>query len=103
MNLKFKILDFFFFYGWKSIFVTIIVLIKNYEDKIMSLKSGELLTFLNSDINKETFFENENFDKFINVFNNFKIDEELIKRIEKEFDMKINNPKLSKNLRFQII
>ena len=98
-----KILDFFFFYGWKSIFVTIIVLIKNYEDKIMSLKSGELLTFLNSDINKGTFFENENFDIFINEFNNFKIDEELIKRIEKEFDMKINNPKLSKNLRFQII
>jgi len=69
----------------------------------MSLKSGELLTFLNSDINKGTFFENENFDIFINEFNNFKIDEELIKRIEKEFDMKINNPKLSKNLRFQII
>ena len=98
-----KILDFFLFYGWKSILVTSIVLIKNYEYKIMSLKSEQLLPFLNNDIIKESFFDNENLDKFMKEFNNFKVDEELIKRIEKEFDIKSKNPKISKKLRFQII
>ena len=98
-----KILDFFLLYGWKSILITSFILIKNYEYKIMSLNSEKLLSFLNNDIIKESFFENENFDNFMKEFNNFKIDEELIKSIEKEFDIKIKNPKISQKLRFQII
>jgi len=69
----------------------------------MSLNSEELLSFLTSDIIKGNFFEDENFYKFMKEFNNFKIDEELIKSIEKEYDIKINNPKISQKLQFQII
>ena len=98
-----KIFDLFFFNGWNSIIVTSIFLIKNYESKILSLGSEKLLYFLNNDIIKGNYFKNENFDEFMNIFNNFKIDEELIKRIEKEFDIKSKNLNKCKNLRFQII
>ena len=98
-----KIFDLFFFSGWNSIIVTSIFLIKNSETKILSLGSEKLLYFLNNDIIKGNYFGNENLDEFMHIFNNFKIDEELIKSIEKEFDIKSKNKDKCKNLRFQII
>ena len=98
-----KIFDLFFFSGWNSIIVTSIFLIKNNESKILSLGSDKLLYFLNNDIIKGNYFKNENFDEFMNIFNTFKIDEELIKSIEKEYDIKSRNLNKCKNLRFQII
>ena len=98
-----KIFDLFFFSGWNSIIVTSIFLINNYESKILSLSSDKLLYFLNNEIIKGNYFENENFDEFMHKYNNFKIDEELIKSIEKEFDIKSKNQDKFKNLRFQII
>ena len=98
-----KILDLFFVDGWKSIFVTSIFLLKSYESKIMIFSSEDLLHFLISDIIKENYFENENFDKFLHISYNCKIDDELIERIEKEFDIKSKNPNLSNSLNFQII
>jgi hypothetical protein len=98
-----KILDLFFVDGWKSIFVTSIFLLKSYESKIMIFSSEDLLHFLISDIIKEKYFENENFDKFLHISYNCKIDDELIERIEKEFDIKSKNPNLFNSLNFQII
>ena len=98
-----KIFDLFFFNGWNSIIIASILLIKNYESKILGLGSEKLLYFLNNDIIKGKYFENENFDEFIHIFNNFKIDEKLIKCLEKEFDIKSKNLDKCKNLRFQII
>jgi len=98
-----KIFDSFFFGGWNSIIITSILLIKNYESKIFGLSSEKLLYFLNNDIIKGKYFENENFDEFIHAFNNFKIDEKLINCLEKEFDIKSKNLDKCKNLRFQII
>ena len=98
-----KIFDSFFFSGWNSIIITSILLIKNYESKIFGLSSEKLLYFLNNDIIKGKYFENENFDEFIHAFNNFKIDEKLINCLEKEFDIKSKNLDKCKNLRFQII
>ena len=93
----------FFFSGWNSIIITSIFLFKHYESKILTLGSEKLLYFLNNDIIKGNYFENENFDQFMHIFNSFKIDEELIKNLEKEFDIKSKNPDKCKNLRFQII
>ena len=88
-----KIWDLFFLEGWKSIFSTIIFILKNNESRIMIYNDEELLNFLNKDIIKEKFFENENFNKFIH---NFKIDDELIENIEKEFDFKNRNLNIKK-------
>ena len=98
-----KIFDSFFFSGWNSIIITSILLIKNYESKIFGLSSEKLLYFLNNDIIKGKYFENENFDEFIHAFNNFKIDEKLINCLEKEFDIKSKNLDKCKNIRYQII
>ena len=97
------IMDLFFYYDWKSIIITGISLLKTYESKILLLISEEILHFLTSDILKEDFFENENFDKFIYIMLNFKIDDQLIQNIEKEIDIKRKMPDLGKNLNFQII
>ena len=86
-----KIWDLFFLEGWKSIFSTIIFILKNNESRIMIYNDEALLNFLNKDIIKEKLFENENFNKFIH---NFKIDDELIENIEKEFDIKNGNPNI---------
>ena len=98
-----KIFDLFFLNGWKSIIVTSMFLIKNYESKMLSLGAEKLLYFLNNDIIKEDYFGNDNFDGFMDIFSNFKIDDELIKSLEKEFDIKSKNLDKCKNLRFQII
>ena len=97
------ILDLFFYYDWKSIIITGITLLKTYESKIFVLISEEILHFLTTGILKENFFENENFDKFIYIMLNFKIDDQLIQNIEKEIDIKRKMPDLGKNLSFQII
>ena len=98
-----KIWDLFFLDDWKSIIITSISLLKNYESKILVLCPEELIYFLISTIIKENYFQNENYDKFMYNMFNFKIEDELIKKIEKEIDIKNRMPNLGKNLKFQII
>jgi hypothetical protein len=98
-----KIWDLFFLDNWKSIIITSISLLKNYESKILVLCPEELIYFLISTIIKENYFQNENYDKFMYNMFNFKIEDELIKRIEKEIDIKNRMPNLGTNLKFQII
>ena len=98
-----KIFDLFFYDGWRIIIITSIALLKVYENKIINFPSEELLHFLIGDIIKEDFFDNENFDKFMYILFNFKIEDELLKNLEKEFETKKKMPKLGKDLNFQII
>ena len=98
-----KIFDFFFLNNWKSIFVTSISLLKVYEPKIMLFSSEEILRFLINDIIKENYFENNNYDRFMYITYNFKIDDKLIENIEKELDIKTKLPNLEKNIGYQII
>jgi hypothetical protein len=98
-----KLFDLFFYDGWKIIIITSISLLKVYEPKIMNFPSEDLLHFLIGDIIKENFFDNENFDKFMYILYNFKIEDELLKNIEKEFEIKTKMPQLGKNLNFEII
>ena len=98
-----KIWDSFFTNGWKTIIITSISLLKSYEAKIMIFPPEELLHFLIGDLIKENYFENSHLDKFMYPLFHFKIDDELIKKILKEFDMKKKMPNLGKNLNFQII
>ena len=98
-----KIFDFFFLNNWNSIIVTSISLLKVYEPKIMLFSSEEILRFLINDIIKENYFENNNYDKFMYIAYNFKIDDKLIENIEKELDIKTKLPNLEKNIGYQII
>ena len=98
-----KIFDFFFFNNWKSIIITSISLLKVYEPKIMKFNSEEILKFLINDIIKEDYFENSNYDKFMYISYNFKIDDKLIENIEKELDVKAKLPNLEKNLGYQML
>ena len=97
-----KIFDLFFFDGWKSMIIASIFLIKNYESKILVFNTEELIHFLITSILQEKYFQNDNYERFMyNVFN-FKIEDELIKNIEEEIEIKQKMPDLGKNLKFQI-
>jgi hypothetical protein len=82
------ILDLFIINGWKSIIKIGICLMKHFETKILSYDSEELLHFLISDVLKDDFFQNENYDNLINIFDELKIGKVLIQNIEKEYELK---------------
>jgi hypothetical protein len=82
------ILDLFIINGWKSIIKIGICLMKHFETKILSYDSEELLHFLISDVLKDDFFQNENYDKLRNIYDELKIGKSLIQNIEKEYELK---------------
>ncbi len=61
---------------------------KHFETKILSFDSEELLHFLISDVLKDDFFQNENYDNLRNLFDELKIGKPLIQNIEKEYELK---------------
>ena len=98
-----KIWDSFFTDGWKTIIVTSLSLLKMYESKIMIFPAEELLHFLIGDLIKESYFQNDNFYKYMHSLYNFRIEDELMENLEKEFEQKKQMPNNGKNLNFQII
>ena len=93
-----RILDLFFFSGWKSIIKIGISILKNYENDIMTLTFEELLQFLISNILKSEFFQKENYDQLMKIKINFKIKSSLIADIENEYEMKKKLDKFGINL-----
>ena len=93
-----RILDLFFFSGWKSIIKIGISLLKNYENVIISKTFEELLQFLIGNILKSDFFQKENFDQLMRIKINFKIKSSLIADIENEYEMKKKLDKFGINL-----
>ena len=69
----------------------------------MQFNSEEILRFLITDIIKENYFDNNNYDRFMYITQNFKIDDKLIDNIDKEFEIRVNLPNIEKNLGFQTI
>ena len=93
-----RILDLFFFSGWKSIIKIGISILKNYENDIMTLTFEELLQFLISNILKSEFFQKENYNQLMKIKINFKIKSSLIADIENEYEMKKKLDKFGINL-----
>jgi hypothetical protein len=83
-----RIWDLFLFSGCKSILKVGISLLKNLENKIMSLTFEELLKFLITELPKSEFFQNDNYDNLMKTYYNFKIESELISNIENEYQIK---------------
>jgi hypothetical protein len=98
-----KIFDLFLLNNWKSIIITSISLLKVYEQKIMQFNSEEILRFLITDIIKENYFDNNNYDRFMYISYNFKIDDKIIDNIDREFEDRVKLPKLEKILDFQAV
>ena len=98
MKIILRILDLFILSGWKAIFKIGISLIKNNSKKIFSLDYDQLVHYLNNDIIHSDFFKNESLNEIMNISINFKLSNNLIKNLCKEFDMKRNiMSKINKN------
>ena len=83
-----RIWDLFLFSGCKSILKVGISLLKNFENKIMTLTFEELLKFLIAELPTSEFFQNEYYDNLMKTYYNFKIESELISNIENEYQIK---------------
>ena len=84
LNILVKIFDNFILNGWKTIFNTSLMIVKEKEDYILSLKNEELLKYFNGEIVEQIFYNEDNY-KFEELINkSCLIKEKLIKNIEKE-------------------
>ena len=72
-----------------------LAILKNYESTLLGLRYEDLLHFLINDMLKSGFFSNKNFDNFIILRKNMKINKGLMSMLENEY---IQQNKLFKNL-----
>ena len=61
------------------------VILRNYEEHILGLKYEDLLHFLINDIMKSGFFNDNNYENFLNLSNTFTIKNGLMSNLENEF------------------
>ena len=87
INMILRIFDLFLLSGWKSIFKIGIGLIKNNSKKIFSLSYENLVHYLNNDIISSRFFDNENIKEITKISINFKLSNNLINNLCKEYEM----------------
>ena len=64
-------------------------LVKHYENNLLQLKYEDLLHFLINDVIKYGFFQNSNYDYFINITKNVKLPSGLMSNLENEFNLEI--------------
>jgi len=62
------------------------IILKNYEDHILQLKYEDLLQFLINDIVRGGFFNDTNYDNYLNISNSFKIKNGLVSNLENEYN-----------------
>ena len=84
-----RIFDLFIFDGWKSIIKLGLLLLKTYEMKLVCLSYEQLLSYLLGGICNNEFFQNEYYDNLVNLMMDFKIDNNLIENIEKEYELRL--------------
>ena len=77
-----SIWDYFIIYGWESIIVSSLLLIRNFSDSIISLKYEDILNLLITDVTRAGFIQNVNYYKFINGYNSINFDSEAYSKLE---------------------
>ena len=83
-----RILDLFILDGWISIIKIGLMLLKHYEKVLMEMNFEELLNFLINDLKeKYDFFNNNNFEKFMELYQDIKIPKGLVSNIENEYEL----------------
>ena len=82
-----RVLDEFIINGWKSIFESVLALLKFKEKNILIHQGDELVDFLVNKINKDEIFLNKNYKKYEEIKKSFKIPNELMTNLEEEIKL----------------
>ena len=73
--------------GWKVIFKSILAVLKYNEDEIMNKKEeGEIFNFVIQNLKKSDIFLDENYEKFLNIYNYFDVNNSLISSLKEEYN-----------------
>ena len=87
-KLLLRIFDLFILDGWISVIKIGLMLLKHYEKVLMDLNFEELLNFLINDLKeKYDFFNNNNYEKFMELYQDMKIPKGLVSNIENEYEL----------------
>ncbi len=92
-KLMLHIFDLFILDGWICIIKIGLMLLKHYQKGLVEMNFEELLNFLINDLKeKYDFFNNNNYEKFLEMYQEIKIPKGLVSNIENEFELekKIN-------------
>ena len=74
--------------GWKIIFKSILTLLKYSEKEIMNIKEeSEILNYAIHNLRKSDMFLDENFEKFLTIYNNFDVNNKLINSLKEEYNL----------------
>ncbi len=87
------IFDLFILDGWICVIKIGLMLLKHYQRILMEMNFEELLNFLINDLKeKYDFFNNNNYEKFLEMYQDIKIPKGLVSNIENEYELekKIN-------------
>ena len=96
------ILENFMLKGWKVIFKAILALLKYNKEDILNIKEeGELLNYVIQNLRKSDIFLDENFEKFLNLYNNFYVNTKLINDLKEEYILE-NEIKNDLNIKSEI-
>ena len=98
-KLLLRIFDLFILDGWISIIKIGLMLLKHYEKVLMEMNFEELLNFLINDLKeKYDFFNNNNYEKFMELYQEMKIPRGLVSNIKNEYELekKIISKQISK-------
>ncbi len=83
-----RIIDMLVLEGWNCIIRIGLVLLKHYQENLINMKFEELLHFLINELKeKYEFFHNNNYNKFIELYNDMKVPKGLISNIENEYEI----------------
>ena len=94
-KLLMHIFDLFVLDGWLAIARIGLMLLKYYQNDLFNMEFEELLHFLINELKeKYDFFNNNNYDKFIQLYKEMKLPKGLVNNIENEYEL---NKKIIKN------
>ena len=73
--------------GWKTIFKSILALLKYNEKEILNMKEeSEILNYVIQNLRKSDIFLDENFEKFLAIYNNFGVNNKIINNLKEEYN-----------------
>ena len=93
-----RIFDTFVLEGWICIIRVGLLLLKYYQNALIEMKFEEILQFLITDLKeKYDFFNNSNYDKFVELYREMKIPKGLVINIENEYELNKKVEKIKQN------
>ena len=93
-----RIFDTFVLDGWICVVRIGLLLLKYYQNYIFDMKFEEILQFLINEMNRKyDFFNNSNYEKFIELYHEMKIPKGLVINIENEYELYKKVEKIQQN------